>query len=85
LVVNKNDLKIGRSMYNGQALDALVREVRVSDTARYTDDFTPEWRWEPDGQTIVLLHCDEAKGRVARDSSGNGNDAQITDGQWILP
>jgi hypothetical protein len=85
VTVTNNDLKIGRSLLNGQALDGLVREVRISHWARYSGDFTPQWRCEPDWHTVVLLHCDEAKGEVARDSSGNGNDAQIIDAQWDLP
>jgi hypothetical protein len=82
---NGNDLKIGRSMYAQQSVDGLIREVRISDSARYTDDFTPQGRCEPDEHTILLLHCDEAKGKVARDSSGDGDDAAIIDGTWVLP
>lgn len=84
LNVTSNDLKIGRSLYTGQSLDGMVREVRISDSARYTDEFKPQWRCERDEHTIVLLHCDEARGNVARDSSGNGNDAAIIGAQWVL-
>jgi hypothetical protein len=83
--VTSNDLKIGRSPLSGQSLDGAIREVRISDAARYTDDFTPQPRWDADEHTVVLLHCDDGKGNVAHDSSGNGSDAQIVDGQWVLP
>ena len=64
--VTSNDLKIGRSLFASQSIDGSVREVRISDSARYTEDFKPQQRWDPDEHTIVLLHCDEARGSCAR-------------------
>ena len=79
---NNNPLNIGRSPYRRSTLNALVREVRISDVARYVEDFTPEWRFEPDEHAVVLLHCDEGEGDVAADASGRGNDANVVDAEW---
>ncbi len=35
-----------------------IDEVRISDTVRYTEDFTPAFRFEPDEHTIGLWHFD---------------------------
>ena len=78
----RNDLTIGRSPYPRQALDGFIREVRVSHTARYSQDFTPQWRSEADEDTFVLLHCDEGKGDVARDDSGRQNNARLIRASW---
>lgn len=54
-------------------------EVRFSKVARYTANFKPVDRHEPDSDTIALYHCDdETAGLILRDSSGNKNDAEIT-------
>ena len=44
-------------------------EVRISNVARYTEDFTPEERFEPDEHTLALYHFDEGEGNVLIDSS----------------
>jgi len=80
--IRANDLTIGRSPYPGRTLNGFIREVRVSHTARYSQDFTPQWRSEADEDTFVLLHCDEGKGDVAHDDSGRQNNARLMRASW---
>ncbi len=56
----------------------VVDEVRFSRGVRYSKDFTPLVRFEPDKDTLVLLHCDEGRDKWVRDASGHGNDGRIT-------
>ena len=60
-----------------------IDEVRISNTARYTEDFTPEERFTPDEHTIALYHFDEADGDVLIDSSGNDHHGQILGARWM--
>ncbi len=71
-----NPLSIGRPVDPGAHFPGMVREVRISTTARYTDDFQPAWRFEPDRDTVLLLHCNEANGALLRDSSGQQNNVK---------
>ena len=51
--------------------DGLMDELRLSTSVRYRDAFTPpQQRLEPDADTAVLYHFDEADGAVARDAAG---------------
>ncbi|MHC4878151.1 MAG: protein kinase domain-containing protein [Planctomycetota bacterium] len=54
-----------------------IDEVRISDTARYCDNFSPQHRFEPDEHTLGLYHFDETEGSAAVDASGHGNHADI--------
>lgn len=55
-----------------------IDEVRISDTVRYTEEFSPPTvPFIPDNNTIALWHFDEGTGTVTRDASGNGNDGQL--------
>jgi len=47
-----------------------IDEVRVSDVARYSEPFTPRERFEPDGDTRLLLHLDADVGPWVFDASG---------------
>ena len=60
-----------------------IDEIRISQTARYTEDFTPEERFEPDEHTLALYHLDEGEGDVLVDSSGHGHHGTIHDGEWV--
>ncbi|MCU0873818.1 MAG: SUMF1/EgtB/PvdO family nonheme iron enzyme, partial [Pirellulaceae bacterium] len=51
----------------------IVDEVRISRTARYTGEFSPTPRFEPDPDTMALYHFDEADGDLVYDASGNGH------------
>ena len=66
-----------------QWLNGTLDEVHISATARYTDDFTPAARFEPDEHTLALYHFDEGEGDVLRDASGNGHDGKIVGATWV--
>ena len=54
-----------------------LKESRLSRIARYSKDFTPEQRFNPDKDTIALYHCDDSDGDTLKDSSGNNHHAKI--------
>ena len=60
-----------------------IDEVRISQTACYTKDFTPAERLEADEHTLALYHFDEGAGDVLKDSSGNGHHGTIHGGTWV--
>lgn len=53
-------------------LDGWIDEVRLSKTARYSAPFTPTRRFEPDADTLLLLHMDGEIGPWELDASGRG-------------
>jgi serine/threonine protein kinase len=57
-------------------------ELRFSRVARYTEDFVPAARHEPDADTIALYHFDEGQGSVVEDASGRGHQGAVTDCTW---
>lgn len=57
-------------------IEGLIDEVRVSKTARYAGEkFKPERRFEPDGDTLLLLHLDASLGPIAPDHSSGARHA----------
>ncbi|MCA9008448.1 MAG: hypothetical protein KDB01_01820, partial [Planctomycetaceae bacterium] len=50
-------------------LFADLSEIRISNVARYSENFVPALRHEPDENTLLLLHCDTLEGDVLIDSS----------------
>jgi serine/threonine protein kinase len=67
----------------GWLVNAIIDEVRFSKIARYLQDFKPQLRFEPDGDTLALYHFDEGAGDVLKDSSGNGHDGKIVGAKWV--
>jgi hypothetical protein len=65
-----------------ERLSGLLREVRVSKTVRYKEDFTPVAYFMPDPDTLALYHFGEGSGPVLKDSSGNRHDANIVGATW---
>ena len=57
--------------YGDSRLSGTIDEIRFSNIARYTEDYTPVDRFESDEHTIALYHCD-TDGDTLIDSSGNG-------------
>ncbi len=65
-------LRIGQANGFNNGLKGHVKEVRVSDTARYTSDFTvPTEQFVADGNTKLLLHLDEEAGSTSWTDSGS--------------
>jgi serine/threonine protein kinase/formylglycine-generating enzyme required for sulfatase activity len=64
----------------GRAFHGTIDEVRISNTARYTENFTPPQpheRFTKDEHTLALYHCDEIPGGKLIDSSGNGHHGTV--------
>ncbi len=72
----------GDKYFNGR-----IDEIRVSDVARYSSDFSsPSGPFVPDANTRALWHFDESVGStVFADSSGNGNTLTGLNGDHSLP
>jgi hypothetical protein len=74
---------LGRTIGDmGGHFQGVIDEVRISKVARYDKDFTPDKRFEPDKDTLALYHCDEGRGEVLKDSSGNGHHGKIVGAKW---
>lgn len=67
-----------RDYYQG-----IIDEVRISSICRYTEDYIPTARFEPDEHSEGLFHLDEGDGDIVRDSSGKGRDGTIFGAKWI--
>ena len=67
----------------GNFFHGSIDEVRISKTDRYTADFTPRARFEPDKDTLALYHFDEGQGDALTDSSGNGHHGKIVNAKWV--
>ena len=69
---------IGLSSFLGDPqLNADVDEFRISDTVRYTNNFSPLLPFVQDAYTVLLHHFDEGSGQVAADASGNNYNGQL--------
>ena len=65
-------LNIGQSGNNDQYWNGNMDEYRISDTARYTSNFTPTTtQFVSDANTLLLIHGDEGVGTAAFTDSGN--------------
>ncbi|HUG93192.1 MAG TPA: hypothetical protein VML55_20290, partial [Planctomycetaceae bacterium] len=75
--------QVRKRLPKAHPLAGIIRELRVSSVARYSEDFTPAQRFEPDEHTLALYRFDEAEGDVLVDSSGNGHDGKIVGATWV--
>src|SRR5262249_52495928 len=64
-------------------LDGIMREARISKSARYHKDFKPAPRFETDGDTLALYHFDEGNGDTLKDASGHGHHGNIVGAAWV--
>lgn len=84
----KKPIQIGRGIFHAEQpgktyFNGIIDEIRISNIARYSKDFTPTKRFENDEHTMALYHFDEGKGDVLKDSSGNGHDGKIVGAKWV--
>jgi hypothetical protein len=62
----------GNPLRFGDKLDGLMDEIRISDFARFTTNFTPpDQPYFLDAGTFLLYHCDEGGGNQLIDETGN--------------
>ena len=68
------DFAIGSYANHSQEFfSGTIDEVRISNTARYTSNFSPATSFTSDGNTVALWHLNDGSGTSAADSSGNGH------------
>lgn len=70
VTANISALVFGANLYSGYYFNGLLDEVRISNTARYTGDFTPAFSFSPDASTIALWHFSEGSGSTVTDEIG---------------
>jgi serine/threonine protein kinase/formylglycine-generating enzyme required for sulfatase activity len=73
----------GANRRKGEFFKGFIDEVRVSQTARYSGEFTPSRRFEPDADTLALFHFDEGSGTEVRDDSGNDHHGKVVGAKWF--
>ena len=69
----------------GNNANIRLDEIRISKSVRYTNDFPPPPKFEPDAVTLALYHCDEGAGDVLKDSSHEKHDGKIIRPNWKKP
>jgi hypothetical protein len=60
-----------------------IDHVRLSQAARYRQDFKPMRPHEADAHTLALYVFDEEGGDTLRDSSGHGRHGHIVNARWV--
>lgn len=60
----------------GQNFKGKIDDVRVSETVRYREKFTPSVEWESDEATAMLYHFDRNEEAIVWDHSGNNRHVQ---------
>jgi hypothetical protein len=68
--------------HSDRRFDADLRAFRLSATARYDKDFTPEQTFQKHNDTLSLLDFSSGSRIHAPDRSGNGHHGTIVGGQW---
>jgi len=72
-----NPLWVGSGGAGGN-LEGYSDEIRVSDVARYTADFTPSTTaFTSDANTLLLIHSDETDDGIFQDSSSNSRPISV--------
>jgi len=80
-----SDFVIGAYANHSQEFfNGTIDEVRISNTARYTSDFTPATSFTSDGNTVALYKFNEGSGTTVADSSGNGHTGTLVNSPtWV--
>ncbi|MBX9680208.1 MAG: hypothetical protein K2X38_15715 [Gemmataceae bacterium] len=79
----RNQVDVPAFLIGSFKFQGMLDEIRISKTVRYTKDFAPQRRFEPDADTLALYHCDEGQGDKLIDSSGNGHHGKIIGAKWV--
>jgi len=84
---NSSVTMLGSQAYEGYRLfhgmGGSIDEVRVSKSARYTQDFVPVNQFETDPDTLALYHCDEGRDDILHDASGHEHHGKLVGVKWI--
>ena len=80
LQIAGNEYQWGKGGFTGW-----IGPIRISKSVRYTDNFTPQRRFEKDDQTEALYNFDEGPGDILKDSSGNNHHGKIEGAKWVKP
>ncbi len=70
-------------LFIGSAFQGLIDNVRISQTARYQEDFAPPDRLKSDRDTLAFFDFSEGNGNQLTDSSGNNHHGQIVGAKWV--
>jgi hypothetical protein len=68
--------------YQSPPVQGFYSEIRISNVARYTADFTPTLHLGADGNTQAFWKLDEGAGTTAADSSGLAHSGTIAGATW---
>lgn len=68
---------------NGRFTAGILDELRLSRTARYTEDFEPQRVSEADKDTVALFHFDEGQGPRCLDEAGGVIGVQTKETEWV--
>jgi len=60
-----------------------ISEIRISESAKYADDFTPQQNLSKDDDALILYHFDEGSGSILNDHSGNNHHGTIHGATWV--
>lgn len=68
-IYSQSDLTFTNNITIGSTFKGYIDEVRISDSLRYTSNFTaPEYRFRPDKDTALLVHFDaKHNSKIAKD------------------
>ena len=89
LRVEESPLFIGAFVSNVEeinpkdAFQGLIDQVRVSAGVRYRDRFRPDPYLRSDRATTLLLHFDEGRGHITRDTGSLGHHAKVVNARWV--
>jgi len=72
-----------QSNHPSEHFSGAIREVRLSRTVRYRENFTPAERFQADSETLALYHLDVVEGNTTPDASGQGHPARLHGAKWL--
>ena len=82
VVTTPDSLFLGSALGTGHFFEGVLDEVRISSTARYTEEFIPLHQLGEDEETQALWRFNEGQGDTAYDSSGNNNHGTVHGASW---